>query len=575
MASFDLVVRGGLVVDGTGAAPFEADIAIKDGRIAEIGKNLRSATEEIDAHGKLVTPGYVDIHTHYDGQATWDEHFSPSTNHGVTTVLMGNCGVGFAPCRPDQRETMIEVMEGVEDIPGIVMAEGLPWNWETFPSFMDALEERHMDADFAVAVPHIPVRVYVMGQRAINREPANSADMRKMAEIVKEGMQAGALGFSTTRVIGHRTASGDQLPVTTASEDELMTIALTMKGLGKGLFMSASEFDTGNGFSSEFQMLERIAQRSGQTVTFPLLQYNEAPDRWREIADACGAARAQGHDMYGQVVGRPVGVIFGLELSQHPFHGCASFDAFAHLPHAERVQKMMEPETRAAIIAQAQLPPESGPYLPTRQFHLYYAMGEKPNYAPPESERFDHLAASRGISMAEVAYDVLMSENGWGLIYWPARNYTAYNLDVVHDMLRRTDTVLGLGDGGAHVGAICDGSMQTFLLSYWTRDRVGPKLTIPETVKMMTSETAKIAGLNDRGQITAGYKGDLNVIDYDKLALHPPRVTFDLPAGGRRLSQRSEGYDATVVSGVVTFRGGEPTGNLPGRLIRGAQPAPV
>jgi N-acyl-D-aspartate/D-glutamate deacylase len=575
MAAFDLVVRGGLVVDGTGAAAFEADIGITGGRIVGIGKNLAAGADEIGAHGKLVTPGFVDIHTHYDGQATWDAHFSPSTNHGVTTVLLGNCGVGFAPCRPDQRATMIEVMEGVEDIPGIVMAEGLPWNWETFPSFMDALEQRRMDADFAVAVPHIPVRVYVMGQRAINREPATGHDMRRMAEIVKEGMQAGALGFSTTRVIGHRTASGDQLPVTTASEDELMTIALTMKGLGKGLFMSASEFDTGNGFSSEFQMLERIAQRSGQTVTFPLLQYNEAPDRWREIAEACGAARAQGHDMYGQVVGRPVGVIFGLELSRHPFQGCPSFDAIAHLPHAARVRKMMEPETRSAIIAEAQIATDDATTLGGRRFDLFYAMGETPNYAPPETERFDHVAARRGVSMAEVAYDTLMSQSGWGLIYWPARNYTAYTLDVVYEMLRRTDTVLGLGDGGAHVGAICDASMQTFLLSYWTRDRVGPKLSIPEAVRMMTSETAAIAGLNDRGQIAIGYKADLNVIDYGKLSLHPPRVTFDLPAGGRRLSQRAEGYDATVVSGIVTFRDGEPTGHLPGRLIRGARQVPV
>ena len=318
-------------------------------------------------------------------------------------------------------------------------------------------------------------------------------------------------------------------------------------------------------------MLQRIDRHSGQTVTFPLLQYNEAPNRWRGIADACADARNLGHDMYGQVVGRPVGVIFGLEFSQHPFQGCPPYDAITHLPHSERVRRVMQSEAHASIIAEAQVQPESGPYLPTRKFHLYYAMGERPNYAPTWNERFDYVARRRGVSMAEVAYDMLMSESGWGLIYWPARNYTAYNLDVVHDMLRRTDTVLGLGDGGAHVGAICDGSMQTFLPTYWTRDRVDAKLTISQAVRMMTSETARTAGLNDRGRLAVGYKGDLNVIDCDRLALHPPRVTFDLPAGGRRLSQCSEGYDATVVSGVATFRDGEPTG----RLIRGQRAEPT
>jgi N-acyl-D-aspartate/D-glutamate deacylase len=575
MADYDLVVRGGNIADGSGAPLFQGDVAIRDGLIVAVGTVTGTGAEEIDATGKLVTPGFVDIHTHFDGQATWEDHFTPSTNHGVTTVLMGNCGVGFAPCRPDQREKMIDVMEGVEDIPGIVMAEGLPWNWETFPDFLDALDQRRMDADFACAVPHIPVRIYVMGERAINREPARSDDMQRMAAIVKEGIEAGGFGFSTSRVIGHRTASGDQLPVTTASEDELMTIAMAMKPLGKKLFMSASEFDTGNGFSSEFMMLRRIAEYSGQTVTFPLLQYNEAPDRWREIADACAKARGEGVDMYGQVVGRPVGVLFGLELTQNPFSGCPSYDAIAALPLAERVVEMRKPERRAAILAEAASidRDETRPF--SRSFELFYAMGEDPDYSPPESARFDKVAARLGVSMADVAYDVMLAQEGRGIIFFPARNFTDYNLDTVHHMLQREDTVLGLGDGGAHVGGICDGSMQTYMLTYWTRDRQGPRLSVPWVVQAMTSHTAGIAGFLDRGLVKPGYKGDLNVIDYDALRLHPPHATYDLPAGGRRLSQTAEGYVATILSGTVTFRGGVPTGELPGRLVRGQRAAPV
>ncbi len=575
MHVYDLVVRNGMIADGSGGPLSRGDVAISNGTIVAVGLIDGAGAEEIDATGKLVTPGFVDIHTHYDAQVTWDRHFSPSTNHGVTTVLLGNCGVGFAPCRPDQRDEMIDVMEGVEDIPGIVMAEGLPWNWETFPDFLDALEQRHMDADFAVAVPHIPVRVYVMGKRAIDREPSTRADMNQMAALVREGIEAGAFGFSTTRVLGHRTASGEQLPVTTASEDELMTIALAMKPLGRKLFMTASEFDTANGFSAEFQMLARIAAISGQTVTVPLLQYNEAPDQWREIADGLAAERRKGADMYGQVVGRPVGVLYGLQLTLHPFRGCPTYEAIEHLPIAARAAEMRKPGVRAAILAEVDLPLD--PKYPrfVREIQLCYAMAETPDYAPAETDRFDNIAARRGCSVYEVAYDALLADDGEGILYFPARNYTYYNLDVVHDMLTREETVLGLGDGGAHVGSICDGSMQTFLLTYWTRDRASDRLSIPEAVRMMTSHTAQVGGFGDRGLIAPGYKGDLNVIDYDGLALDPPRAVFDLPAGGRRLTQSSRGYAATIVSGVVTVRDDQPTGALPGRLVRGRRDAPA
>jgi N-acyl-D-amino-acid deacylase len=553
MHEYDLVIRNGTIADGTGAALHQGDVAIKDGVIVAVGTASGTGAEEIDATGLLVTPGFVDIHTHYDAQVTWDTQFSPSTNHGVTTVLLGNCGVGFAPCHPDQRDAMIDVMEGVEDIPGIVMAEGLPWNWETFPDYLDALEQRHMDADFAVAVPHIPVRVYVMGQRAIDREPATGADMQAMARLVTEGLEAGAFGFSTTRVIGHRTAGGEQLPVTTASEDELMTIALAMKDFGKSLFMS---------------------ETSGQTVTFPLLQYNEVPHRWREIADAAAAERARGVDILGQVVGRPVGVLYGLQLTLHPFRGCPTYEAIDHLPLAQRVAEMRQPAIRAAILAETELPLDPKYPAFVRQIDQCYAMGEVPVYSPAEEDRFDNVASREGRTVYEVAYDILLRDEGRGILYFPARNYADYNLDVVHDMLGREETVLGLGDGGAHVGAICDGSMQTFMLAYWTRDRDGARLSVPEAVRMMTSHTAQIGGFRDRGTIAPGYKGDLNVIDYDRLSLSPPRAVFDLPAGGRRLTQDASGYIATVVSGVVTARHDQPTGALPGRLVRGQRPVP-
>ena len=571
MPDFDLVIRGGTIADGTGADLFDGDVALSDGRIVAVGQFAGHGAQEIDARGQLVTPGFVDIHTHYDAQVTWDSHFSPSTNHGVTTLLMGNCGVGFAPCKPEMREQMIDVMEGVEDIPGIVMAEGLPWNWTTFPEFLNALEQRRMDADFAVAVPHIPVRVWVMGQRAIRREPATSRDMQRMAAIVAEGMAAGAYGFSTTRVIGHRTAGGEQLPVTTASEDELMAIALAMRPYGKALFMSASEFDTSNGFSSEFRLLERIARESGHTVTFPLLQYNEAPDRWLDIANTCRDARAQGADMLGQVVGRPVGVLMGLQLTLHPFRGCPSYDAIDALPLAQRVSAMRDPATRAAILSEygGKLDPAKYPAF-MRYIHLCYPMGTQPDYSPPESRRLDNLAAATGQTLPELAYDLLLEEEGQAILYFPARNFTRFNLDVVREMLTREDTVLGLGDGGAHCGAICDGSMQTYLLTYWARDREGEKLSIPHVVRRMTSHGAQVMGLTDRGIIAPGMKADLNVIDHANLRLHPPRAVFDLPAGGRRLTQEAQGYTATILSGIITHAHDQPTGNLPGRLLRRA-----
>jgi N-acyl-D-aspartate/D-glutamate deacylase len=575
MSDYDIVIRGGTVFDGEGGQPFTADVAVKDGKIAVVGTVTGTGAEEIDAVGKMVTPGFVDIHTHYDGQVTWDQHLSPSSGHGVTTVLMGNCGVGFAPCRADQRATMIDVMEGVEDIPGVVMAEGLPWTWETFPEYLDFLDTRETDVDFGAQVPHVPLRVYAMGKRGVNREPAKPADIATMKQLVKEGMEAGALGFSSSRSLGHRTASGDVVPSTTASEDELLGICLALKELGRGLIHTATDFDTSNGLSSEFMLLRRVAEATGRPFFFPLLEYPDAPDRWRWLNQATIEANAAGARMYGQVVGRPVGLLYGLELTTNPFSGSKTYQSIAHLPLAERLVEMKKPEVRAAILADEPFLEDERVLNLSRSIAEMYPMGNPPNYSPSYDDRFDVKAGALGLTDPyEVAYDYLLGDNGKAIIYHPARNFTYYNLDVVHEMLQSDGTVLGLGDGGAHLGRICDGSMQTFMLTYWTRDRDGPRLELPWVIRKMTSEPADIIGFRDRGRVKEGFKADLNVIDYEKLYLHPPHPVQDLPAGGTRLQQTADGYVVTILSGVVTFRGGETTGKFPGRLIRGERDAP-
>ena len=571
---YDLVIRGGTVADGSGAETFEADVAIRNGVIVEVGKTLGAGVEEIDARGRLVTPGFVDIHTHYDGQVTWDNRLSPSSGHGVTSVLMGNCGVGFAPCLPSQRDIMVEVMEGVEDIPGIVMAEGLPWNWETFPQYLDAIEARHTDVDFAAQIPHCALRVYVMGQRGVDREPANSDDIKRMAAIVREAVAAGAFGFSTSRVAGHRTAGGEVIPSTTASEDELTAIALSMKDVGAGIFQTAAEFDLSNGFSAEFAMLKRLGKISGRPVHFPLLEYRENPEGWKQVVNACAEARADGVEMYGQVCARPVGLLYGLELSCHPFIGCASYRAIAKMPLAERVAALRDPALKARILSETPEHLDKRVLALSRSVEDMYRMGEPPDYAPPASERLENIAKRTDTTALSVAYDIMLEHDGRGIIYHPARNYFFQSLDAVMDMLQRPETVVGLGDGGAHLGRICDGSISTFMLTYWTRDRVGKRLSVPWVVKALTHDTARIGGFGDRGLLKPGYKADVNVIDYDKLTLHAPFAAHDLPAGGCRLFQKADGYTATILSGAITYRDGTPTGALPGRLVRHQRSAP-
>ncbi len=570
MATYDLIVRGGTIVDGTGSDPFDADIAVKNGKIAAVGDVADAGAEEIDAKGSIVTPGFIDIHTHFDGQIMWDDHMTPCSEHGVTTVLMGNCGVGFAPCKPEHREVMIDVMDGVEDIAKEVLDLGLPWSWETFPEYMDVLEKRHVDVDFGTFVPHVPIRVQVMGERGIRREPASAQDIAQMAALVEEGIAAGGFGFTTSRATGHRARSGDVIPSTTADEDELVAMALAMQRKGRGHFMSASEFNMTNGYSGEFNMLRRVAEVSGRPVHFPLLQASDSPDKWREIADAAADANSKGARMFGQVVPRPVGVLFGLEMTNNPFTTCASYQAIAHKPLAERVAAMRDPAMRARLLAEDPAHPDDRVVKMSRSAEMLYRMGDPPDYSPPVSQRLDKLAESRGTTALEVAYDILLENDGHGVLYLPARNFAAGNIDVCREMLLRAETEIGLGDAGAHVGRICDSSMPTFLLTYWVRDRSGERLPLPWVIKSLTRDHALNMGMTDRGVLKVGMKADINVIDHDKLTLHAARATHDLPGGGMRLSQRADGYVATVVSGQVTRRDGAWTGALPGRLVRAA-----
>lgn len=576
MHEYDLVVRAGTIVDGTGGEPYVGDVAIRDGRIVATGRVNGSGRDELDARERVVTPGFVDVHTHYDGQITWDDRLGPSSGHGVTTVVMGNCGVGFAPCRPDQHDLLVTLMEGVEDIPGIVMTEGLPWNWESFGEYLDALEQRRADVDFATQVPHAPVRVYVMGKRGASREPATPSDIAQIAEIVHDGVAAGALGFSTSRTLLHRTKAGDLTPTATAAEDELLGVARALRSLGRGVLQCIDDFhDASDAPSVEFEMWRRLVAASGRPLSFNLTQREGQPQRWRHLIAYVASASTQGLQMKGQVCARPIGMLFGLECSYNPFSTCPSYRAIAHLPLGERVAELRKPELRARILAEA--PGEPDPGVPVRSHYVdrMYPLGDPPDYSPSTESKLGNRAKALGVTPEELAYDLLLERGGRAMLYYPTNNFHDGTLDTVLAMMQSEHTVLGIADGGAHVGLICDASAPTHVLTYWTRDRRGDRLPLPSAVKMLARDGAALVGLDDRGAIAPGYKADLNVIDYDRLALHAPRVAFDLPAGGRRLMQDAEGYVATVVSGSVTYRDGTPTGALPGRLVRGAQPAPA
>lgn len=570
MAEFDLLVRGGTVVDGTGAAPREADIGIIGGTIAAIG-DLKGGKEEIDARDRLVTPGFVDIHTHYDAQAIWDPHLAPSAQHGVTTAVMGNCGVGFAPCKPADRERLIELMEGVEDIPGAVMHEGLTWEWESFAGYLDALERKPRDIDVCALLPHAAVRVFVMGDRAIALENANQADIAQMREITREAMRAGAFGFSTSRSLSHKTLKGDPTPTLRAQEEELRGIALGMKDAGSGMLEMVSEWAPDH--NEEFAMLRRVVEACGRPAVFTLTQRHSRPGVWRDLVAHADKAAADGVPIRPVAAPRAIGMLLGLAGSQNPFSGCPTYKSIAHLPVAERARRMADPAIRSAILSEDPKKGSTFPLFHRLSFDYMFRFGSPPNYQPNKADSISAIAARQGRPAPDIAYDMLIEDDGANFIYMTLSNYASGDLSMSETLLDNRNVIMGLGDGGAHVAFILDAGYQTWLLAHWGREK--QRWSVPELVRRLTSDTAQAAGLRDRGVLAVGRKADINVIDWDRLGADAPYIVSDLPAGGKRLMQKVHGYDATIVAGAVTYRNGAATGALPGRLVRGGADQPA
>jgi len=572
----DLILRGGTIVDGTGAAPFVADVAITAGRISAVGVDLGEAAQEIDASGLTLTPGFVDIHTHYDAQLTWDPYLTPSIYHGVTTAVVGNCGVGFAPARPDKHEWLIQLMEGVEDIPGAALSEGIAWNWETFPEYLDAVEQSKLAIDVATQVPHSAVRAYVMGERGARNEPATPDDIEQMAAIVKEGIAAGALGFSTSRTIAHRALDGEPVPGTFAAEDELFGIGRVLGELGTGVFEVAGAGAAGEDIAApkkEIDWMRRLSAEIHRPVTFAMLQVDPAPELWRELLEYAKQATAEGADIYPQVAGRPFGMLMGLQTERHAWVDKKAYQEIAHLPLAERAAALREPELKQRILDEPGGSEGFGNVW--EQYEMLFPLGNPPNYEPSRDDSVGAVAEREGRDPKELLYELMLEEDGRAMLLVPVLNYSYRTCDPIYEMMHHPRAVLGLGDGGAHCGLICDASIPTFMLTHWVRDRTrGQRVSVEFAVKRMTKDTARLFGLHDRGTIEPGMKADLNLIDMAALQLELPEAVSDLPAGGRRLMQKARGYVSTFVAGVEVMHDGEPTGALPGKLVRGAQPAP-
>jgi N-acyl-D-aspartate/D-glutamate deacylase len=540
-------------------------------RIIELGQVSERGAEEIDARGLVVTPGFIDVHTHYDAQVTWAEHITPSSCLGVTTVLTGNCGVGFAPCSPHNRHRLVELMEGVEDIPEVVLTEGLPWNWESFPDYLASLAARRFDLDVATQVPHAALRVHVMGDRGVAREPATQADSNEMACLAAEGIRAGALGFSTSRTLNHKTLSGESIPTLAAAEDELATIATAIGETGTGWLQVIADFD--EQLPAEFAMLRRLAAASGRPMTMTVLERDTKPEEWRHLLDGIAAANADGIAMTGQVLTRPTGILLGFEISQHPFVDCPAYQPVAGLPFAQRLAALRDPEMRRRLLAEATA--RMSLWRRVRNWDRIFPLGDPPDYEPAAERSMAAEARRRGLDPAALTYDRLLENDGRTLLYRPLSNYAHGDLGTVREMMQHPNTLLGLGDGGAHVGVLCDASALTYGLTHWTRDRATGRFPLEWMVRRLTRDNAHAIGLHDRGVLAPGYRADINIIDYNRLRLRTPEVVYDLPSGGRRLMQRAEGYVATIVGGQPVWRDGAPTGALPGRLVRGSQPTPA
>jgi len=563
--SFDLIIRNGTLVDGTGNKSQIADIAIKDGLIAAIGDFSGKSNQEIDASNLVVTPGFVDIHTHYDGQAIWDSQLKPSSIHGVTTVVMGNCGVGFAPCKPEDRIKLVELMEGVEDIPAPVMHEGLDWKWETFEEYIEALERNKLDIDVCALLPHAALRVYVMGERAINHEAANIDDMKIMRKLAKEAVEAGAFGFSTSRTISHKSLKGEFTPTLRAHEDELTAIAMGLSDAGTGFMEIVSDWNEPDP-ETEFEVLKRIVKKSGRPVVFSCTQRHDRPDFWKDLMEMARQAQKEGLPIRPVVTPRPIGLLLGLNGSQNPFSGTDTYKALAELPLKQRIVEMRKKEIKKQILSEDPIAGSTFPLINRIGYSQMYRFGSPPNYNPRQEDSIENLARINGISAAEIAYDILLENDGNNFIYAPLVNYADHTFSVCQKMLEDKNAIMGLGDGGAHVGFILDAGYPTWLISYWSVKK--KVFSMEETVRRLTSDTAIAAGLSDRGFLKVGLKADINIIDWENVGSSDPFMTQDLPAGGKRLMQHTKGYIATIVSGKITYRNGNSTEERPGILVR-------
>jgi N-acyl-D-amino-acid deacylase len=576
MPTYDLIIRNGTIVDGTGAPRFSGDVAVKDGLIAAVGTVHGDAAEEIDAAGKVVSPGWVDIHTHYDGQATWDQEMAPSSWHGVTTAVMGNCGVGFAPAAPERHEWLISLMEGVEDIPGTALAEGMTWDWETFPEYLDALEKMPRTIDLGTHVPHGAVRAYVLGDREQPGAVPTAEDIAQMSAIVEDGVRAGALGFSTSRTILHKSVDGELVPGTTATAEELIAIGRAMGRVGYGVFEMASDLRRE---WNEFEWMGALSRETGLPVTFAALQSIAKELPLDEQIATMRAENDNGANIVAQIALRGNGIIMAWQGTVHPFVFKPAWAEMAELPWEAKLAKLKDPQFKTRMLTEESVYPENSDVVDlyrivTGGWFIQFEMGSEFDYEPTQAESIMARAAAAGVEGNEYAYDLLMQDEGKGFIYFPILNYADGNLDFLEALQASDDTVNSLSDGGAHCGTICDAASPTFMLQHWVRDRKrGGRISLETAVKRQCHDTARLYGLDDRGVLAPGYLADINVIDLEAVKLGKPWLAFDLPAGGKRLLQKAQGYDFTIKNGTVTFKRGEWTGATPGGLIRGPQRA--